>query len=124
MTRGRPPTIHISDDDLLNGINAAWQADVRSLSRRLARARAALAKASYGYEKGRLQQDILHAEDDLAELQCSRWVRYDLARFLGRELTASEKVKARAALRTLEAAGRVQLAGGRATAVRVVKNAR
>ena len=113
--RGRPRTIHVNRLDLLRGIRLAWIEDVGFLERELK----SLQKNATGRPQFRADREARQCERHLQDLRKFGWVRYDLPRFMGRQLTASEKVVARRAMRRMAADGLIELAGLKATECRL-----
>jgi hypothetical protein len=101
----RPKTIIVNDPDVLAAVTAAWQAD-----RDQAAEAAANSAAEYeaGGETGRYDRwvNCCAFKRELDALDRDG-VRYDLARFAGRQLSASERIRWQESIRRLEAAGKV-----------------
>jgi len=118
--RGRPRTIHINPDDLLRGIHRAWKAEVAFFQRETKKLR----KNSRGLPGFRVDREIAACQEQLRELRGEHWVPYDLPAFLGRNLSASEKVVARRVMREMESAGLIELDGAKASAARLTRKGR
>lgn len=100
------PSIIVDRIGLLRAIQRAAQDDLKAAER-------ALGPRPW---HGRIGE--LLAAREVAE---AGWTHYDLQRFVGRDLTPSERIRHQQAIRELEAAGLVELSGVRATAVRITE---
>lgn len=113
---GRPRTIHIDPHDLLRGVAAAMAADVAALEGEIEAIRAAV-KAGEADRFWSVQN--IHQIDQTKQALLRWGVAYDLERFTGRSLTASERIRAQQAMRRLHDEGLVDLPGRRATTVAI-----
>lgn len=103
-----PPrrTIIVDRDAILAGIKRAVAEDVDNFSAELD-----AEVAAKNYLTGRLRGALRQAKDG--------WTKYDLPRFVGRELTPSERIRHQEAIRDMEANGLVEIFGAKAREIRL-----
>jgi hypothetical protein len=114
----RPRSIHVCPADLLAGIGQAIQSDLAALDAAIQEAEAAYAARRNRYDSGWHHLCDLRAWRGEIERD---GVRYNLERFAGRELTASERIRWQQSVRKIEAAGLVAIDGKKARHVKMTE---